>query len=206
MSVKDGLSAIANEVLADVQKEAEAVVMNAKNDALEALKVSKQQADKNYQSILNRGSAKAEAEKRRIDSVTEVEMRNRLLQTKEELVDAAFDKALARLKEFVDTEEYHRYLLKLIGEVAKELDQKTLVIQVNAKDKAGLTQETINRLSKKLNCELKILDETGDFIGGFKTQTVDGKITYDSTIDNKFSELRPLLRVELAKIMFKEET
>ena len=205
MSVKEGLSAISNEVLADVQKEAEAIVLTAKNDAKEALKQAKQQADKNYQTVLNQAAARAEAEKRRIASITEVEMRNFLLQAKEELVDAAFEKALVRLKEYVATEGYHRYLLKLLREVAKQLGQKSLVIQLNVKDKEWLTQDELNRLSKKINCELKILDETGDFIGGFKTQTVDGKITYDSTIDNKLTELKPQLRVELAKIMFKEE-
>ena len=206
MSVKNGLAAIANEVLADVQKEAEALVLTAKNDAKETLKTAKQQADKNYQMILTQATARAEAEKRRIASITEVEMRNLLLQAKEELVDAAFGKALARLKEYAASEEYHRYLLKLIREVAKALDQKSLFIQVNANDKEWLTQEDLDHISKKLNCELKLLDETGDFIGGFKTQTVDGKLTYDSTIDNKLSELKPQLRVELARIMFEEET
>jgi len=206
VSVKNGLAAIANEVLADVQKEAEALVLTAKNDAKETLKTAKQQADKNYQMILTQATARAEAEKRRIASITEVEMRNLLLQAKEELVDAAFGKALARLKEYAASEEYHRYLLKLIREVAKALDQKSLFIQVNANDKEWLTQEDLDHISKKLNCELKLLDETGDFIGGFKTQTVDGKLTYDSTIDNKLSELKPQLRVELARIMFEEET
>ena len=205
MSVKEGLPAIASEVLAEVQKEAESIVLTAKNDAKEALKAAKQQADKNYQSVLNQAVARAEAEKRRIASVTEVEMRNFLLEAKEELVDAAFDKALVKLKEFAATVEYRRYLLKLIREVAKGLGQKSLVIQVNAKDKAWLTQGDLDRISKKLNCELKLLDETEDFIGGFKTQTADGKITCDSTIDNKLYELKPQLRVELAKIMFKEE-
>ena len=204
VSVKDGLSAITNEVLAQEQKEAEAIVLTAKNEAREALKAAKQEADKNYQTILNQAVTRAEAEKRRIASVTEVEMRNYLLQAKDELVNIAFDKALVRLNEFVASGEYRRYLLKLIREVSKLLGQKSLVIQVNAKDKAWLTQEELDRLSKKLNCELEILEETEDFIGGFKTQTVDGKITYDSTIDNKLNELKPQLRVELAKMMFKE--
>ena len=56
---------------------------------------------------MNQATAKAEAEKRKIASVTEVEMRNRLLQTKEDLVDTAFDKAVLKLKNFVKTEEYH---------------------------------------------------------------------------------------------------
>ena len=45
MSIKDGLSAIANEVLGDVQKEAEAIIVSAENQAKETLKVGKEQAD-----------------------------------------------------------------------------------------------------------------------------------------------------------------
>ena len=205
MSVKDGLSAIANEVLGDVQKEAEAIILSSQNQAKEILKAAKQQADEDYKTIISQATAKAEGEKRKIASVTEVEMRNRLLQSKEELVDVAFDKALARIKEFAATEEYHRYLLKLIEEAAKRIGQKKLALQVNAKDKARLTQNTLNRLSKKLDCELTLLDQTEDYIGGFKIQTVDGKITYDSTLDNRLMELRPILRVEVAKILFGKE-
>lgn len=207
MSVKEGLSAIATEVLADVQKEAEAIVLNGKNNAKEDLNTAKQQSDKNYQIIMNQATARAEAEKRRIASVTEVEIRNSLLTAKEELVNAAFDKAFVRLKEFTASEKYKSYLLKRIKDATKELgeNEKSLAIQVNAKDKAWLTQET-DRLSKKFRCEIKLQDETGDFIGGFKAQTVDGKLTFDGTIDNKLDELKPQLRVELAKIMFKEET
>ena len=205
MSVKDGLSAIANEVLGDVQKEAEAIILSSQNQAKETLKVAKQQADEKYKTMINQATAKAEGEKRKIASVTEVEMRNRLLQSKEELVDIAFDKALARIKEFAATEEYHSYLLKLIKEVAERIGQKKLTMQVNAKDKAWLTQDTLNHLSKKLNCELTLLDQTEDYIGGFKIQTVDGKITYDSTLDNRLEELKPVLRVEVAKILFGKE-
>ena len=49
MSVKDGLSAIANEVLEDVQKEAEAIILAAEKEAKETLKTAKKQADQNYQ-------------------------------------------------------------------------------------------------------------------------------------------------------------
>jgi V/A-type H+-transporting ATPase subunit E len=202
VSVKDGLSAIANEVLEDVQKEAQTIILSSQNQAKETLKVAKQQADEKYKTAINQATAKADGEKRKIASVTEVEMRNRLLQSKEELVDVAFDKALARIKEFATSQEYHRYLLKQMEAAAKRIGQKKLALQVNAKDKAWLTQDALNRLSKKLNCELALLDQTEEYIGGFKIQTVDGKITYDSTLDNRLRELRPVLRVEVAKILF----
>lgn len=205
MGIKDGLSAIANEVLGDVQKEAEAIILSAENQSKETLKAEKEQAMQNYLTLINQATAKAEDERRKIASVTEVEMRNRLLQTKEGLVETAFDKALVKLKNFVTTEEYHSYLQNLIKEVAKSMGNKNLVVQVNAKDKVWLTQDMLDRLSKKQYFELTLSEQTEDFIGGCKIQTLDGKITNDNTIDNRLKELKPTLRVEVARILFEKE-
>ena len=205
MGIKDGLSAIANEVLGDVQKEAEAIILSAESQSKETLKAEKEQAMQNYLTLLNQATVKAEDERRKIASVTEVEIRNRLLQTKEVLVEDAFDKALIKLKDFVTTEEYHSYLLNLIKDVAKNIGQKSLVVLVNAKDKAWLTQDMLDRVSKKVHVELKLSEQTEDFIGGCKIQTLDGKITNDNTIDYRLKELKPTLRVEVAKILFEKE-
>lgn len=205
MSIKEGLSAIANEVLEDVQKEAEAIIVSAENQAKETLKAGKEQAIQNYQTLMNQATNKAEGERRKIASVTEVEMRNRLLQAKEGLVNAAFDKALVKLKDFVTTEEYHGYLLQLVEEVARRIGQKELVIHVNANDKRWLTPDMLNRLSKKLHCDIKLSKQTEAFIGGCKIETLDGKISYDSTIDNQLKELKPTLRVKVAKILFEKK-
>ena len=204
MMVKDGLSAIANDVLGDVQKEAEAIIFAAEREAKETLKAAKEQADHNYKAKITQAKSKAEAEKRKIASVTEVEMRNRLLQTKEDLVDTAFEKALIQLKNFVETDDYHSYLLESIQSAAKRIGQKDLVIHLNAKDKDWLTSDVLKRLSKNLHCELRLSEKTGDFIGGCIIQTEDGKIIFDVTLDNRLLELKPVLRVKLAKIMFGE--
>jgi len=206
MSRKNGLSAIANEVLGDVQKEAEAIILAAQNEAKETLKAAKKQANQSYLTMIKQATEKAEAEKRKIASVTEVEMRDRLFQTKEDLVDLAFEKAISKLKDFAKTERYHDYLFKLVEEGARKIGQKNLVVQVNAADKIWLTQGSLNRVSKKLSCELKLLDQTVNCIGGCKIQTIDGRISYDGTLDNMMQELKPILRVEAAKILFSVET
>jgi len=202
--VKGGVSAIASEVLGDVQKEAEAVMLSAENDAKETLKAAKKRADQNYRDIISQSTAKAEAESRKIASVTEVEIRNRLLQTKEDLVDSAFEKAIIKLKNFVKTNEYHNYLLKLVVDASEKIGQKDLVVQVNAKDEGWFTQDTLNSLSKKLHRELTLSDKTGDYIGGCIIQTEDGKIIYDVTLDIRLQELKSVLRVEVAKMLFGE--
>lgn len=204
MTVKNGLSAIAKDVLGDVQKEAETAILAAEGEAKATLKAAKEQADHNYRAKITQAKLKAEAEKRKIVSVTEVELRNRLLQTKEDLVDAAFEKAFSKLENFVETDDYREYLFKIIQSAAKRIGQKDLAIQVNAKDKDWLKPDVLKSLSKKLHCELKLSEKTGNYLGGCIIQTGDGKIILDVTLDNRLQELKPFLRVELAKILFGE--
>ena len=204
MTIKNGLSAIAKDVLGDVQKEAETAILVAEGEAKATLKAAKEQADHSYRAKITQAKLKAEAEKRKIVSVTEVEMRNRLLQTKEDLVDAAFEKAFSKLENFVETDDYRDYLFKIIQSAAKRIGQKDLAIQVNAKDKDWLTPDVLKSLSKKLHCELKLSEKTGNYLGGCIIQTGDGKIILDVTLDNRLQELKPVLRVELAKILFGE--
>jgi len=205
MVIKNGVSAIANEVVDDVQKEAETIIQNAEKEAKETLKAARQQAIQNYQAIINQAKTKSEGEKRKIASVTDVELRNRQLLTKEVLVDIAFEKVLEKLRDFVTTDDYYNYLLNLIADTSRRLQQKNLVIQVNDKDKNWLTQNILNRLSEQTNCNLKVSEESMNFMGGCIIQTEDGKVTYDSTIDNRLKELKPNLRVEVAKILFEKE-
>ncbi len=205
MSTKSGVAAIADEVIGDIQKETEAIISAAENQAKETLRVAKEQADQTYYAALAEAKGKAESEKRKIASVAEVEARNRLLQVKEDLVDEAFEKALVKLKNYAQTEEYHSYLLKLIEDIAKKMDQKVLVVEVNAKDKGWLTQDMLKNMSKKLNVELKISSQAQTYIGGCKIQSADDKVVYDGTLDNRLAELKPELRAQVAKNLFGEE-
>jgi V/A-type H+-transporting ATPase subunit E len=206
MDVKDGLVAIASEVLGDVQKEAEAIILAAEKEAKKALQSAKAQADQEYLMFVGQAKVKAELEKQRIASLTDLEIRNRLLQTKEELVEAAFERALVLLKEFVETDKYQTYLLKSISDAAIRIGTKKLVVLVNTKDKVWLTSGSLKDLSRKLKINLALYYQTTDFLGGCKIQTKDAKVTYDSTFENRLQELKPTLRAEVAKILFEEET
>lgn len=205
LSVKDGLSAIAREVLEDVCKEAETLIAASEEDAKRRLRAAKEDADKNYQAIIDHTTTRAEAEKRRITSLTEVEMRNQLLQTKEALVDAVFEKVVSRLEAFTKTEEYHNYLLRLIEKTAKTIGSKKLTLYVNAKDKKWLNEGSLDRLSKKLRLDLQLSRQEEDVVGGCKIETTDGKISSDNTLENRLKELKPVLRVDVARILFGKE-
>lgn len=204
LSIKKGLSAIADEVLADIQKDVETQMAKSKEEAKKILKTAREESDKNYQSIINQAKMNAEAEKRRIISLTEVETRSQLLETKQLLVNQAFDEALNKLNEFVKTDDYHQYLFDLIEKATKRIRSKKLIIHVNANDKSWLTQN-LDALCRRLRLELQLSNQIENCIGGCKIETIDGRVIYDETFDNRLEELKPELRVEVAKILFGEE-
>lgn len=204
MSVKSGVAAIADEVIGDVQKEAEAVIAAAENEAKETLREAKEKADQTVNALLGEANQKSEVEKRKIASVTEVELRNQLLAAKESLVDEAFAKATESLKAYVQTDEYPNYLLKHLTAIAQRMDQPVLVVEVNAKDRAILTEDALKKAGKAAKTELKLSEQTPNILGGCRVQTEDGKIVYDGTLDNRLEELKPELRAQIAKSLFGE--
>jgi vacuolar-type H+-ATPase subunit E/Vma4 len=203
-SIKEGLSAIANEVLEDVGKEAENIIQEAEARAKDTLKMAKEEADQTYITIVGEADVKTQAEKRRIESLTDVEARNRLLQTKEALVDEVFERVVAKLQELVKTEGYHEYLPRLIEEAAQKMDSKNLIVHLNAADKAWLTQDKLSQLSEKLRVNLRIAKEPEHCLGGCRIQTPKGDVTYDNTLESRLEQRRPELRMKAAKIMFEE--
>ena len=205
MSVKNGISAISTQILGDVQKEAEAVLAAAEAQAKETLKQAKIEAEQFYAEAIAKANSDAEAEKRRIVSLTEVEMRNRLLTAKEEMVNEAFQKALEDLGNYVKTEKYQIYLLKQIEASSKKIHSKNLIVQVNAQDKKWLKQQKLSQISKKLKLNIQLSPASIDCLGGCIIQTEDGRIVWDNTLDHRLEELKPALRVEVARIPFGKE-
>ncbi|MCL2135061.1 MAG: V-type ATP synthase subunit E family protein [Candidatus Bathyarchaeota archaeon] len=202
MDVKNNVSAIATEVIGVAEKEAETVLLEAENVAKETLFKATEKADLIRQEILNQTNVKIMSETRKIASVTEVDIRNSLLSVKDEFVDDAFEKAIIKLKDFAASEKYSDYLFKIIEDAAKKLGQKSLILQVNAKDHKWLTQHALATLSAKLQLDLRLSEKIENYIGGCRIHTIDDKIVFDATLDNKLQELRSSLRVEIAKKMF----
>jgi len=203
-NIKDGLSAIAKEVLQDVDKEAATLIQEAVVQAKETLRLAKETADQTYGSIMDEAAVQTQAERHQIYSVTNVEVRNRLLQTKEALVEEAFKKASVKLQELIGTEGYHENLLHLIEEAVQKMNAESLVLRLNVADKAWLTKEKLGQLSKKLQVNLEVANEDEKCLGGCKVQTRMGDITYDNTLDARLGQCKSELRSKVASIIFEE--
>jgi V/A-type H+-transporting ATPase subunit E len=204
-SIKKGLEAIASEILEDTKKEAEKIIRDAEKKGEENLRKAREEAERTSVRLLAEAKEKGEMEKKRMKSSAEMEIRNKFLQVKEELVNTVFDKALARLRQFVKAESYHGYLLRFIQEAVEKLDSDTLIVYVNSEDKEWLAQGKLDKLSEKLGVKLILANETENCLGGCVVKTPDGKMSYDNTFEKRLQLLKPVLRAKVAKILFEKE-
>jgi V/A-type H+-transporting ATPase subunit E len=204
-SIKKGLVAIASEVLEDVKKESEIIIRDAEKKAEEILRDAIAEAERRQARLLAEAEEKGEIEQKKMQSITEIEVRNRLLQVKEEHVDAVFDKALLRLKEFVGSERYQSYLLKFIEEAIKKIDSDRLIVYVNSTDREWLANGKLDQLSGKLAVKLTLANETENCLGGCIVKTPDKKLSHDNTFEKRLQTLKPILRIKIAKILFEKE-
>jgi V/A-type H+/Na+-transporting ATPase subunit E len=205
VKIKEGFKGIANEVLADVQKEAEVLVHKAKEESKETLRIAKDESDNIYAIVMAEVVAKASFEMKKIDTKADVDVRNQILVAKDALMQSTFEKAQSRLNQVVNEDKYKKFLLKLIEESAKKIGSEKLIVIINSRDKLWLTQKNIDIISKRLRVDLALADETTSSMGGCKIQTIDGNIIYDNTFENRLEQLKPALRPELAKILFQIE-
>jgi len=141
-----------------------------------------------------------------MDTLFEIEVKNRLLKTKEELVEEAFERVQKRLRKYVSTEDYERCLLRLITEAARQINSERLIVELNEKDRRKLNEKDLLKISEKVGAKLAKSEKIVDCIGGAIVKSSDGKITVDNTFENRLKTLKNSLRARIAKILFEEES
>jgi vacuolar-type H+-ATPase subunit E/Vma4 len=205
-SISKGLSGIAKEVLEDVEKEAESIILEAGSQAEKILEEAEKEAGRRYRSIVKEGEEKKEAERKEKTILFEIETKNRLLQAQEKVIDEVFEKALNRLREYTSTREYQDCLSRLIVDACKKMNANKLVIQLNHNDYSAMTEERLKKLSKELGVKLDKSDKPINIVGGVVVKSSDGKIVVNNTFENRLNMLKSNLRVKIANILFREES
>jgi V/A-type H+-transporting ATPase subunit E len=204
-SIAEGLASIANEILEDVKKESEKIIRDAETKAAEILREAKTEAESIRLSLLTEAKEKSELEQKKMQSLTQIEIRNMQLQVKENYINDVFDKVLARLKQFVESDSYPSCLLTLIEEAVKKIDSEQVVVYVNSKDQKLLKNGVLDELSKKMEKNLTLANEPVDCLGGCVVKTPDGKLSHDNTFEKRLQALKPNLRIKIAKMLFQGE-
>jgi len=159
----------AKDTLADAEKQAQAILKQAGQDAEDIT-----------ENIQREYSKKASLEKNRIIDNTRLDIKKRLLAKKQNLLSLAFQKSLTKLQG-LPKKTYLSLVEKLLGE---NVTTGTEELVLSPKDKY-LTEAFLQAYNKKHKTRLKISPQTGDFSGGFilKTATVQTACTFEALLN-----------------------
>ena len=177
----------ANAEIATITANAEKTAESEKNKILEN---GKKQSDMRYQQIISEAKMNA---------------RRAELGAKEEVIEAAFDKATDDLKDIASSgsEEYDDSLTKIIKEAVDEIGSKDLIIQLNEADTNKFKSQLDSSSTFQIDDVKFQLGEPIDTIGGAIVKTKNGDIEVNNTIESRLERFKSVLRSEVADVLFK---
>ncbi len=181
--IKSRTTATADEILKKAQAEAEALKVQALEDA----------------------KSNAEQRKERLISTANLDLRKALLAEKQSTLDAAFREAVESMLN-IDDSEYRKIMQDMILANVQTGEEEVILSE---RDKAGLGEELLAEVNQQLiksgkEGKLTLSQDTYNMFGGFVLRR--GKIELNSTFETLFKSSREELESDVSRILFPEPT
>ena len=203
--MSSGTDKIVSSIMSEAQGKADIIIQDANAEASAITQNAEKTADAEKIKILENGKKQSDMRYQQIISEAKMNARRAELGAKEEVIEAAFEKATNQLKEKAASgdEEYDDALTKMIKEAADEIGSKDLIIQLNEADTKKFKDQLSDVSTFQIEDITFELGEPIDTIGGAVLKTSNGDIEVNNTIEARLDRFNSLLRSEVAEILFK---
>lgn len=203
----NGIEKITGQIDADVQKEIDAALDQARAQAQEIEDRYASQAQTQAEAIRRKGEQDAALRQERLVDVAKLEARKTILAAKQELVGQAFDLALKKLLELPD-QEYISLLAKLAVSASRTGREQVILSQ---KDRSRYGKQAVtmanDMLAKKagpraaqMDGMLTLAEESRPMAGGLILR--DGKVETNCSFEVLIHLQRDSLSAEVARALF----
>ncbi|WP_346885990.1 V-type ATP synthase subunit E [Clostridium sp. UBA4395] len=169
----------------------------------EIIKKKTEEANKKASSILEKAEMESKTIKERIISKTDLEIRNKKLLAKQQVIEKVFETAKEKLKA-MNAEEFTKFIKNSIMALNIDGDEEIII---NPVDREKLPEKFLAEVNKSLISNGKL----GNLKFNVKTHEIDGGFILSKNgieINNSFDELVNSLKYELeyevGKILFTE--
>jgi V/A-type H+-transporting ATPase subunit E len=185
-----------DKVLTQKLEEFIAQIDSAYQQALSNLESSKSSLRAEYERILQTSKKQSENLKRQILGSKRLESRNQELLLIERSVNDYFEKAKERLRELPRDKEYKSMINEMIEDSISAIGSEEIIIESNEKD-----SKIVSELIRKKSGQVKVFlsEKPINALGGLKARSVDGSLTYDSTLELRTERFKPLIRKEIVQ-------
>ena len=197
----DGIEKITGRINEDVQREIDALTADANREAGEITARYQAQAQQESADIVERGRKAAAEREERLASVAQLEARKLELAAKQEMLQKAFDTALAYLLDLPE-DKYVALLADLAVRAARTGSEQAIFSQ---KDRTRYGKQAVTAANEKLGDKgrLTLSQETRPIQGGLILS--DGDVEVNCTFETLVRLQRGELDREVAKVLFDEK-
>lgn len=203
----NGIEKITGQIDADVQKEIDAALDQARAQAKEIEARYESQAQTQGEALRRKGEQDAALRRERLVDVARLEARKTLLAAKQDLVGQAFDLALKKLLELPD-QEYIALLAKL-AVAASRTGREQVIFSQKDRSRYGKQAVTManDMLAKKAGPRaaesagmLTLAEEARPMAGGLILR--DGRVETNCSFEVLIHLQRDALSAEVARVLF----
>ena len=197
----DGIEKITGRINEDVQREIDALTADANREAGEITARYQAQAQQESADIVERGRKAAAEREERLASVAQLDARKLELAAKQEMLQKAFDTALAYLLDLPE-DKYVALLADLAVRAARTGSEQVILSQ---KDRTRFGKQAVTAANEKLGDKgrLTLSQETRPIQGGLILS--DGDVEVNCTFETLVRLQRGELDREVAKVLFDEK-
>lgn len=197
------LDNLTSKIIKDAEVKKIEILNEATVKADEIIKKKTEEANKKASSILQKAEMESKTIKERIISKTDLEIRNKKLLAKQQVIEKVFEAAKEKLKA-MNSEEFTKFIKNSIMALDIHGDEEIII---NPVDRDKLPEKFLAEVNKALISKGKL----GDLKFNVKTHEIDGGFILSKNgieINNSFDELVNSLKYELeyevGKILFTE--
>ena len=203
--MSSGTDKIVSSIMSEAQGKADVIIQDANADVSAITAKAEKTAEAEKLKILENGKKQSDMRYQQIISEAKMNARRAELGAKEEVIEAAFDKATNDLKSIASSgsEEYDDSLTKIIKEAVDEIGGKDLIIQLNEADTEKFKSQLDSSSTFQIDDVKFQLGEPIDTIGGAIVKTKNGDIEVNNTIESRLDRFKSILRSEVANVLFK---
>ena len=195
----NGLEKLTGQIDADVQKEIDAALVQARSQAQEIQSWYESQAQIQVEAIRRKGQQDAVFRQERLVDEAKMQARRDILATKQELIGRAFDLALEKLLELPEKE----YVALLADLAVKASSTKKEAVIFSQKDRTRYGKAVVTQANEKLGGgHLTLSEQTRPIKGGLILQ--DSQVETNCSFEVLIHLQRNTLSAEVAQVLFKE--
>ena len=203
--MSSGTDKIVSSIMSEAQEKADVIIQDANAEVSAITAKAEKTAEAEKIKIQENGKKQSDMRYQQIISEAKMNARRAELGAKEEVIEAAFDKASEELKSIASSgsDEYDDSLSKMIKEAVDELGSNDLIIQLNEADTNKFKSQLDSSSTFQIDDINFQLGEPIDTIGGAIVKTKSGDIEVNNTIESRLERFKSVLRSEVANVLFK---